>query len=118
MRLVDADTIRYDQLLNTGNKEHPLEWAVSRPLIDAMPTIEAEPIKHGQWIDEKCSVCNYGVESWNVGTNYCPNCGAKMRCKVRAFTDKELKTYQEVIERKSIPTSVNIMNVMDGEKNG
>jgi len=40
MRLVDADDIWYDQLLNTGNKEHPLEWAVSRSRIDNMPTIE------------------------------------------------------------------------------
>lgn len=40
MRLVDADGIQYDQLLNTGNKEHPLEWAVSRSRIDNMPTIE------------------------------------------------------------------------------
>ena len=40
MRLIDADTIWYEQLLNTGNKEHPLEWAVSRSRIDNMPTIE------------------------------------------------------------------------------
>ena len=51
---------------------------IDRQTIQNLPAIEAEPIKHGRWIDEKCSVCNYGVESWNVGTNYCPNCGSHM----------------------------------------
>lgn len=90
MRLIDADAIQYDQLLKTGNKEHPLEWAVSQSLINSMPTIKAEP-KHGHWINmgdfEQCSVCNgthlkefqtyYGKAIW-VKTPYCPNCGAKM----------------------------------------
>lgn len=48
------------------------------------PTIEAEPVRHGQWVDNgipesvlsKCSECGivYGSSSFN----YCPNCGAKM----------------------------------------
>ena len=41
-RLIDADEIFYDQLLNTGRKEHPLEFAVSKKRIDDMPTIEPE----------------------------------------------------------------------------
>ncbi len=45
MRLIDADEIFYDQLLNTGHKEHPLEFAVSKKRIDDMPTIEPQ-----QWI--------------------------------------------------------------------
>lgn len=52
-----------------------------------VPTIDAEPVKHGHWIYEpkdaiemmftlpKCSEC--GAES-SDGGNYCPNCGAKM----------------------------------------
>ena len=39
MRLIDADDIRYDKLLKTGNKDNPLEWAASRTSIDATPTI-------------------------------------------------------------------------------
>ena len=93
---------------------------------------EAEP-KHGSWIWDKendkmyCSECGYETDNWGVNQesdpiewqvpNYCENCGANMRGEARAFTDEELKTYQEVIDRKSIPTSVNIMNVMDGEEN-
>lgn len=31
----------------------------------------------GEWIDNRCSVCNYGVQPWN-NTEFCPRCGAKM----------------------------------------
>lgn len=31
----------------------------------------------GEWIDDRCSVCNYGVQPWN-NTEFCPRCGAKM----------------------------------------
>ena len=76
MRLIDADDIQYDQLLNTGNKEHPLEWAVSQSSIDSMPTIKADVIKHGHWVDLHCSVC--GKIGWMDEDDYCPNCGARM----------------------------------------
>lgn len=54
--------------------------------VDAVPAVDAEPVRHGRWIDLregskdvpkcKCSECGYvriGLE-----TNYCPICGAKM----------------------------------------
>lgn len=47
-----------------------------------MPTIEAEPIRHGKWIytgflEVKCNNCgNVFHELEDI--NYCPNCGAKM----------------------------------------
>lgn len=58
-----------------------------------MPTVDAEPVRHGHWITEKeaeerdeiwlwgsCSVC--GHCDWDCTEsedfNYCPNCGAKM----------------------------------------
>lgn len=54
------------------------------------PTIEAEPVRHGRWIEPEeytghtewhcsycgdvvCTICGY------PSANYCPNCGAKMR---------------------------------------
>ena len=60
--------------------------------IKHLPTIDAVPVKHGEWVgvmteawctfDEcKCSVCGV-VEYFNKGWkkfNYCPNCGADMR---------------------------------------
>lgn len=59
--------------------------------IKLLPTVEAEPVRHGQWIDVTdfdspdyefaCSECYYrnfervmDAGAWN----YCPNCGAKV----------------------------------------
>ena len=60
-------------------------------ILDLMPTIEAEPVKHGRWLYKElcfkgdktptdytyeCSVCGY---KWGEDIyRYCPNCGAKM----------------------------------------
>lgn len=60
--------------------------------VNEMPTIEAEPIRHGRWIikrDEfytaynmyyaECSECKH-TESTGMAERikYCPNCGARM----------------------------------------
>ena len=88
MRLIDADAIHYIQ-----GSTQPVEMDYVRKWhIDRMPTIEAEPIRHGHWIQEfpnvghlthfyLCSVCR---AEWNAIDNdmerfdYCPECGAKM----------------------------------------
>lgn len=62
-------------------------------LIDDMPAVDVQPIRHGRWISEKvrktnwkgvehdyfqpnsCSVCHTGFA---VRSNFCPNCGARM----------------------------------------
>lgn len=67
MRLIDADAYIYSNDLKNE------------------PTIEAEPVRHGDW-----RFC--GSDRWNDAyvcsecgkiaqddSNYCPNCGAKMR---------------------------------------
>lgn len=52
-------------------------------MIDAQPTADAEPVKHGKWVLNERGV--YQCECGFVPTmeekiyyNYCPNCGAKM----------------------------------------
>lgn len=96
MRLIDADAIRYDRLLKTGNKEHPLEWAVSQSAINSMPTVfphvqhvesvgkDGSALKRGHWIHRYdawlCSECYYtfhGKPLWK----YCPHCGARNEVK-------------------------------------
>jgi rubrerythrin len=59
-------------------------------VIDAQPTIDAEPVKRGKWTfirltdrdyghkAKECSSCGstfFDTKQWN----YCPNCGADMR---------------------------------------
>ena len=90
MRPIDADALRRDIDLA------PDEWAKGRTIngiIDEQPTIDAEPVRHGRWIDlresyndvphARCSVCGnviYGIE---YAHKYCFRCGAKMDLEVR-----------------------------------
>ena len=54
--------------------------------VDAIPTADVAPVRHGRWVPTKapfmneckdCSVCGYRTV-WGNRYNYCPNCGAKM----------------------------------------
>lgn len=93
-RLIDADKLELDA-----------EWddyydgfmSYSQSQIRAAPTVEAEPVRHGYWIecDYKhmehgfietdvngglcCSECRTGFKKSDLRIkSYCPNCGAKM----------------------------------------
>lgn len=88
MRIIDADALakRMQYLLRLGYRD-AFDFLNE---IDAAPTIEAEPVKHGRWesIEQrphlvyKCSECG---DIWSYGAvvycNYCPYCGAKMDLK-------------------------------------
>lgn len=55
-----------------------------------LPTIQPEP-KEGHWINGKCDRCGEHAPFWAMAStyhesNYCPNCGAKMK-GVRYETD-------------------------------
>lgn len=99
MRLVDADEIRKKAVPHTrgehGYSANIRKWAVLVGDIDDAPTIEAEPVRHGRWIDgadsfgaergkfRVCSWCNtcFPRDDAIVPPAYwqgCPNCGAKM----------------------------------------
>ena len=84
MRLIDADALRKKATVVTEYDEGG--WGVDLlavPLCDVelAPTIEAEPVRRGRWEHHAngmayCSECEtVAVED---GTDYCPNCGAKM----------------------------------------
>lgn len=79
MRLIDADAIpevSWDQK----------EESAFRATINKMPTIDAEPVRRGRWVEGSgmfmCSVCHdvWSTENEEMikGFNYCPWCGAKM----------------------------------------
>lgn len=78
-RLIDADR------LLKGREDHEV---ISTHLIWNAPTVDAEPVRHGHWINHfddlfpedssvECSVC-HEYEGIMANDNYCPNCGAKM----------------------------------------
>lgn len=98
MRLIDADALNIRKY--TRWFEDPADERQVERMIREAPTIEAEPVKRGEWKqgynheflgedwDEipyiDCSQCkhrewHYDTENTNVNPpNFCPNCGAKM----------------------------------------
>lgn len=73
MRLIDANAVL------KGKNDHEM---ISTHIIWNAPTIDAEPVRHGHWIDVgsnddlwRCSVCG---ELQICYGRYCSTCGAKM----------------------------------------
>ena len=89
-RLIDADKLRKDVLdmPNCYNGfSDTYDKAMIIDLIDEQPTVDAESVKHGRWIephrtyDKRAYVqCTNCGETQYLGRfmKYCPNCGAKM----------------------------------------
>lgn len=97
MRLIDADALLEDmgeEPMNWTNSpeeiQEYIDWKQTVAIINSAQTIEAEPVRHGHWIEKDwddgdyvCSACGH---SWVTieGTpqdnemNYCPYCGAHM----------------------------------------
>ena len=51
-------------------------------VIETMPAIDAEPVRHSKWVCRtpgvfSCGMCK-GLAIGNRPTYYCPDCGAKM----------------------------------------
>lgn len=97
---VDGDLISRSALL--GKKTRMTEYDESGcgvPVyvvrvddIEDAPAADAEPVRHGKWIDKLsdcywpgdkiCSECGAEYSFYNV-QNYCPNCGARMDAEVK-----------------------------------
>lgn len=87
-RPIDADVLK--EYIDCGHLRNPCEVCFNErdvaDLIDAQPTIDAEPVRHGKWITEEClpgvAVCSIcGHEIRGIGcqyTKYCDECGARM----------------------------------------
>ena len=99
MRLIDADALIRELkgikvTFGSGNGlvEGGIEIAISTT--NAQPTVDAVERKRGRWIpiakgergysagDFRCSVCGDPCKCYHL-TNYCPNCGARMRGKAK-----------------------------------
>ena len=93
MRLIDADALSnamYRKSFETDDGRQRwdgglwIRYRVFEEARDEATTIDAEPVRHGKWIDKSggiegawnhCSVC--GERAIDL-YDYCPNCGAKM----------------------------------------
>ena len=80
MRLIDADA-----LIEEALTEGAYGYVDAKQIADA-PTVDAMPVRHGQWECQKpCPVCGedrfkgLDADIWaDWEPPYCPNCGAKM----------------------------------------
>ena len=50
-------------------------------ILNQFPAADVAPVRHGKWLHRKngvayCSECE--IDAVEDGTEYCPNCGAKM----------------------------------------
>lgn len=71
MRLIDADALM-EWLRPYGHLDEKVPFDVLVEDINAQPTIDAEPVRHGRWVlTAHKESANYG---WNV-TADCPECG-------------------------------------------
>lgn len=96
MRLIDADEFieaLEDLYRHAGWDRREIHFSLADTIcnLDMMPTVEAEPVRHGKWIysndfywyTASCNKCGYQrrtdikAEGWNQW-KFCPNCGAKM----------------------------------------
>lgn len=101
MRLIDADALKERKFPNSES-EYTVGWndAISAIMV-FRPTIDAEPVRHGKWIDTgktelnleddaelrifRCSECGLEVSAEKYPhekafflTPFCSNCGARM----------------------------------------
>lgn len=96
MRLIDADAFS-DQFGNYYAEQGTAEGFIGTvgELIAEQPTIEAEPVRHGEWNESWytetvcasiCTNCGKATtqarakeDMTNVSYPLCPNCGARMK---------------------------------------
>ena len=97
-RYIDADELKRNLWAKIREEEVP-KGEVGKYILEDFiemvahfPTADVAEVKHGRWIVRQlpmplsdgsmecveCSVCH---THWDGGTNYCPNCGAKMERK-------------------------------------
>lgn len=90
MRLVDADKIFDNNILIIHEEAYDAVHAIIEKINNA-PTVDAEPVKHGHWINVprpgiQCSECKATIIVEMQYAHYCPNCGAKMEDEIRGWT--------------------------------
>lgn len=85
-RAIDAENTMNKLLYGDAYISEELAEYIKQ-VFDEQPTIEAEPMKHGKWIEINaahadylaCSVCKSEYGGYSAADfDYCPHCGARM----------------------------------------
>lgn len=84
MRLIDGDAL-HAKICEDNENNYGASLNIAQVLlyIETAPTVEAELVRHGQWVQRRnkeyyCTNC--GREEKHIfQKNYCPRCGAHMR---------------------------------------
>ena len=131
MRPIDADALKKAiELICEDERTNmtAIAYFALLELVDTMPTIEAEFVKHGRWVKSdtqkhveityECSECQHEVVGEYEKTPFCGGCGVRMDGNtdnnVRNLTDEETAIYESWIESEAKDTDLNIMGG-DGE---
>lgn len=100
MRLIDGDEMRenLEWCKSQSGQYNGIYWDDVIERLDAQPTVDDAPVKHGKWegnetcdaydvvgvktwaVKRKCSACGFVhkfIEA-HMCYEFCPNCGAKM----------------------------------------
>ena len=86
-RYIDADALKHCIEIEVGlnpNQDGFLYDDVVNEIIEQQPTADVREVVHGEWLISElgfpyCSKCGTALTKSAPRTNYCSNCGAKMR---------------------------------------
>ena len=94
MTLIDAKKLikailDFPDCENGYSDTYDKEYIISE--VEAQPTVDAVPVRHGRWIKEyltstgggvysvyRCSECEHTYQDIGYHFNWCPNCGCMM----------------------------------------
>lgn len=78
-----ADYIKREDAIRELNAEgYSKNMRIHKRILD-IPAADVRENVRGEWVrwarSDECSVCGYDTGRYEMGSNFCPNCGADMR---------------------------------------
>lgn len=98
-----ADYIKREDVLSLKHRLHnhskdtielyPV-YVISPDAVEKIPSADVAEVKHGKWVNGKCSECGEAAPYSPMRSTYyrslfCPNCGADMRSNAQVMPSKD-----------------------------